>query len=71
MPRHASTKHGRQKSSWIQQPGVIGAIGRFWERSYAPDYLGFALLLTVYILVKWLLDEINYMLIYMLDGDLG
>ena len=53
MPYRRSTKaRGRQGSSWLQQPGFIGATGRFWQRSYAPDYLGFALLITAYILVQ-------------------
>lgn len=34
-----------------QQSGVMGALVRFWHRSYAPDYIGFLLLETAYILV--------------------
>ena len=35
-----------------QDEGFIGPISRFWSRSYAPDYLGFALLLVAYSLVR-------------------
>lgn len=27
---------------------MLGAITRFWQRSYAPDYLGLVLLLAAY-----------------------
>ncbi|XMA17478.1 hypothetical protein WAI453_010269 [Rhynchosporium graminicola] len=33
------------------QTGWIGSIARFWEKTYAADYLGFALLLTAYVLL--------------------
>jgi hypothetical protein len=33
------------------QPGVLGATARFWQRSYAPDYLGIVLLEVAYELV--------------------
>lgn len=35
-----------------QDEGFIGSISRFWNRSYAPDYVGFALLLVAYSLVR-------------------
>lgn len=28
--------------------GLIGAVARFWQRSYAADYVGFALLEVAY-----------------------
>lgn len=34
-----------------QQQGALGAIARFWQRSYAPDYLGFIVLEVAYELV--------------------
>lgn len=33
------------------QPGALGAAARFWQRSYAPDYLGIVLLEVAYELV--------------------
>ncbi|RYP79274.1 hypothetical protein DL769_003054 [Monosporascus sp. CRB-8-3] len=39
--------------------GVIGAISRFWTRSYAPDYLGFACLLTAYLLINFLVEPFH------------
>jgi len=32
----------------IDQPGWKGAILRFWQRSYAADYLGYVLLQLAY-----------------------
>lgn len=51
MPQHGPSKTHRLASSWSQHPGAIGAVARFWQRSYAPDYLGVALLETAYMLV--------------------
>ncbi|RYP51783.1 hypothetical protein DL768_002930 [Monosporascus sp. mg162] len=39
--------------------GVIGAISRFWTHSYAPDYLGFAGLLTAYLLINFLVEPFH------------
>ena len=46
MPRAAGKKTAGQDE------GFIGSISRFWNRSYAPDYVGFALLLVAYSLVS-------------------
>lgn len=35
-----------------QKQGALGAIARFWQRSYAPDYLGIVLLEVAYELVS-------------------
>lgn len=32
----------------MDQPGLKGAILRFWQRSYAADYLGYVLLQLAY-----------------------
>ncbi|KIV90342.1 hypothetical protein PV10_07654 [Exophiala mesophila] len=37
-----------------EKPGVLGAVKRFWQRSYAADYVGFTLLVTGYVLVQFL-----------------
>jgi diacylglycerol diphosphate phosphatase/phosphatidate phosphatase len=42
-------------------PGWIGSIVRFWEKTYAPDYLGFALLLTAYILIVFFAEPFHRM----------
>lgn len=36
--------------------GFMSSVSRFWNRSYAADYVGFALLLVAYSLVgdQWL-----------------
>ncbi|RYO97171.1 hypothetical protein DL765_011293 [Monosporascus sp. GIB2] len=39
--------------------GIIGAISRFWNHSYAPDYLGFAGLLTAYLLINFLVEPFH------------
>ncbi|RYP81573.1 hypothetical protein DL770_005875 [Monosporascus sp. CRB-9-2] len=39
--------------------GLIGAISRFWTHSYAPDYLGFAGLLTAYLLINFLVEPFH------------
>ncbi|KAH8587128.1 phosphatidic acid phosphatase type 2/haloperoxidase [Bisporella sp. PMI_857] len=33
------------------QTGWIGSLARFWEKTYAPDYVGFLLLVAAYILI--------------------
>lgn len=50
MSRHETQRSLEGRMLW-QQPGVIGAVARFWQRSYAPDYIGFLLLETAYALV--------------------
>lgn len=35
--------------SVMDQPGLQGAIQRFWQRSYAADYLGYVLLQVAYL----------------------
>ena len=46
MPRAAGKKTAGQDE------GFTGSLSRFWNRSYAADYLGFALLLVAYSLVR-------------------
>lgn len=33
------------------KPGVVGAVARFWQKTYAPDYVGLAALIAAYIVV--------------------
>lgn len=46
MPRAAGKKTAGQDE------GFTGSLSRFWNRSYAADYVGFALLLVAYSLVR-------------------
>ncbi|KAK8085834.1 PAP2 superfamily protein [Apiospora hydei] len=39
--------------------GILGALARFWTHSYAPDYIGFAALLTAYILIALLVEPFH------------
>jgi diacylglycerol diphosphate phosphatase/phosphatidate phosphatase len=41
--------------------GFIGSAARFWEKTYAPDYVGFVLLLTAYMLVEYLVEPFHRM----------
>ncbi|KAI9048822.1 hypothetical protein LZ554_007653 [Drepanopeziza brunnea f. sp. 'monogermtubi'] len=43
------------------QAGCIGSIARFWEKTYAPDYLGLALLFTAYLLLVFLVQPFHRM----------
>ncbi|KAK6212585.1 hypothetical protein LQW54_005170 [Pestalotiopsis sp. IQ-011] len=41
--------------------GILNAVARFWTHSYAPDYLGFAGLLTAYLLIQFLVEPFHRM----------
>jgi len=45
----------------MEQPGFIGAVSRFWQRSYAADYISFVLLLVAYILTQKFLEPFHRM----------
>lgn len=40
------------RSPVSEATGAWGAIQRFWQRSYAADYVGFVLLVSAYIFVS-------------------
>jgi diacylglycerol diphosphate phosphatase/phosphatidate phosphatase len=42
---------GRATNGLTSKPGVIGAVARFWQKTYAPDYVGLAVLIAAYIVV--------------------
>lgn len=42
-----------------QDEGILGSVSRFWNRSYAADYVGFALLLLAYSLVGLAMTRIR------------
>lgn len=52
MPRHSPSSKARRSSGLSQRPGLEGSVARFWQRSYAADYVGFALLITAYMFVR-------------------
>ncbi|KAL8715816.1 MAG: hypothetical protein Q9220_000483 [cf. Caloplaca sp. 1 TL-2023] len=67
MARSASQSSSISNES-TGQDGVMGAIRRFWRRSYAADYIGFALLFIAFIVVEstaepfhrmFYLDDVN------------
>ncbi|KAK1759891.1 diacylglycerol pyrophosphate phosphatase 1 [Echria macrotheca] len=41
--------------------GFLGSMSRFWHRSYAADYIGFALLLTCYLLILFFVEPFHRM----------
>jgi diacylglycerol diphosphate phosphatase/phosphatidate phosphatase len=57
MPRNTRSPTGGLAS----RTGWIGSIARFWEKTYAPDYVGLALLLTAYILLVFLVEPFHRM----------
>ena len=61
MPSLSSfTKKGKGRSSagdgggsgLVNREDWIGSVARFWQRSYMPDYLGLAVLVVAYIVVR-------------------
>jgi len=59
MPRQGPSATPRSGST--QRPGVLGAVARFWQRSYAADYLGFAMLLTAYMTIQFFIEPFHRM----------
>ncbi|KAK0707998.1 phosphatidic acid phosphatase type 2/haloperoxidase [Lasiosphaeris hirsuta] len=41
--------------------GLFGSVSRFWHRSYAADYIGFALLTTCYFLILFFVEPFHRM----------
>jgi len=60
MARSYSAANGGTATK-IQDPGILGSITRFWQRSYAADYVGFALLLTGYIFLEMIAEPFHRM----------
>ncbi|KFZ05089.1 hypothetical protein V501_08688 [Pseudogymnoascus sp. VKM F-4519 (FW-2642)] len=44
---------GRATNGLTSKPGVIGAVARFWQKTYAPDYVGLAVLIAAYIVLEF------------------
>ncbi|KAK5452279.1 hypothetical protein LTS15_007345 [Exophiala xenobiotica] len=49
------------RQSIHDSPGIAGAFARFWHRSYAPDYVGFILLLAAYICEQFFAEPFHRM----------
>jgi len=56
-----SSRSGRSNGGLAARTGFVGSIARFWEKTYAPDYVGLALLLTAYILVQFFMEPFHRM----------
>lgn len=52
MPRDRSPRGDRKASSFTTRPGCLGAVARFWYRSYAADYISLALVIAGWFLVR-------------------
>lgn len=61
MPGSESHRDGRKPKSMASNYSYLDALMRFWERSYAADYLGLALLLTAYFLIQFFIDPFHKM----------
>ena len=42
----------RRDSGLVARRGALGAVARFWERTFAPDYIGLVLLIIGYFMVR-------------------
>jgi len=57
-----SPRSGRSPSGGLaSRSGWIGSVARFWEKTYAPDYVGFALLVTAYMLIQFFMEPFHRM----------
>lgn len=54
MPREApeNVRNGRKASIPLPDSGLWETAQRFWRKSYAADYLGLALMLAGFLLIK-------------------
>ncbi|KAJ4339549.1 hypothetical protein N0V87_003247 [Didymella glomerata] len=51
----------RSTNDLLNTPGFLGAAARFWQRSYASDYVGLALLVSGYIFIQFLAEPFHRM----------
>ncbi|KAF2715382.1 acid phosphatase/Vanadium-dependent haloperoxidase [Pleomassaria siparia CBS 279.74] len=51
----------RRRSSLLQSQGFIGAAARFWQRSYASDYVGLVILISGYIVIQFFAEPFHRM----------
>ncbi|KAF2854251.1 acid phosphatase/Vanadium-dependent haloperoxidase [Plenodomus tracheiphilus IPT5] len=53
--------HRHSTNELLNSTGFVGAAARFWQRSYASDYVGLAVLITGYILIQFLAEPFHRM----------
>ncbi|KAM7220434.1 diacylglycerol pyrophosphate phosphatase 1 [Rhypophila decipiens] len=56
-PSRASSPSGANNGGG----GLFGSFSRYWHRSYAADYIGFAVLLTGYLLIQFFVEPFHRM----------
>jgi len=56
QPHRRSNKH-----DMFYHPGFAGAAARFWQRSYASDYVGLAILITGYTMMQFFAEPFHRM----------
>ncbi|KAI4866025.1 acid phosphatase/Vanadium-dependent haloperoxidase [Hypoxylon rubiginosum] len=49
------------RNDYFQQGGILRSITSVWTHSYTPDYVGFAGLLTAYLLIQFLVEPFHRM----------
>ncbi|KAF2176285.1 PAP2-domain-containing protein [Zopfia rhizophila CBS 207.26] len=59
MPGHAPQSNRR--NTLLQSSGFLGAVARFWQRSYASDYVGIAILVAGYIMIQFFAEPFHRM----------
>ncbi|KAH8792370.1 phosphatidic acid phosphatase type 2/haloperoxidase [Hyaloscypha sp. PMI_1271] len=57
MPRSSQSPDG----SLAARTGWVGSLARFWQKTYAPDYLGFALLMAAYFSIQFFVEPFHRM----------
>ncbi|KAI9803581.1 MAG: hypothetical protein M1825_001924 [Sarcosagium campestre] len=64
-PRRRSTSNGGSRASisdkLVRRAGIVGSIARFWQRSYAADYVGLLIILVGYVLMKIFVEPFHRM----------
>ncbi|KAK8217509.1 hypothetical protein M8818_001267 [Zalaria obscura] len=61
MPGSESHDGSRKPRSMSQDHGFVASFQRFWQKYYASDYLGLALLLAAYIILQFFVDPFHRM----------
>ncbi|KAK2745173.1 hypothetical protein FQN55_006297 [Onygenales sp. PD_40] len=52
MTRDGSTSRDRVPGALTSRPGIVGALARFWQRSYAADYVSLIVIVVGWILIQ-------------------
>jgi len=55
------SRNGSPSGGLATRRGWIGSVARFWEKTYAPDYVGFAVLLTAYLVIQFFAEPFRRM----------